>query len=374
MTAAAAASAAFGRRLLYSGCWEDADVARAALRIRPGASVLAIGAAGDNVLALLQDDPGTVLAIDVNPAQTALIELKMAAIGHLEGPAEVRGFLGAAADHDRRARYRALRTRLGPEARGHWDSSPETIERGVIHGGRFERYLGGFRRAVLPLVPGRRAVRGMLRAASLDEQQQIYDERWDSRRWRLLFRLSFSRRLLAAFGRDPAFFAQCELEDIGEHYLGRARHALCELPISTNPYLTYMLSGTYGTGPRAPDYLRPDVQAVIRPRLDRIAVRTASLADVLRDLPSGSVDAFYLSDVFELSTPAEHAAALVEVARVGRPDARICYWNNLVPRRRPEALADRIESHPVEAAALHATDRAFLYSALVIESVRGRAA
>ena len=365
---------AFGRRLLYSGCWEDADVARAALLIRPGASVLAIGAAGDNVLALLQDDPGRVLAIDVNPAQTALIELKIAALREIDDADGVRGFLGAARDGDRSARYRALRPALSPETRRHWDANAAQIERGVIHAGRFERHLAGFRRAILPLVPGGRAVHQMLGAASVDEQRRIYDEHWDSRRWRLLFRLSFSRRLLAMFGRDPAFFAQCELQDIGAHYLARARHGLCELPIRTNPYLTYMLSGTYGAGPRGPDYLRPDVQAMIRPRLDRVDVRTASLADTLRSLPSASVDAFYLSDVFELSTPAEHAAALAEIARVGRTGARICYWNNLVARRRPEALADRIASHPLDAATLHARDRAFLYSALVIESVRPRAA
>lgn len=362
---------ALSRGLLYSGCWEDTDVARTALRIQPGDTVVAIGAAGDNVLALLQDDPGALLAIDVNPAQTALLELKMAAIRQLGDPGRVRAFLGATPDRERLATYRLLRPLLGVEARRHWDADTGPIERGVIHAGRFERYLRSFRRAVLPLVPGRRAVHQMLGATSLEEQQRIYRERWDTRRWRLLFRISFSRRVLARFGRDPAFFAQCEVEDVGSHYLARARHALCELPIQSNPYLTYMLSGTYGTGARAPDYLRPDVLAILRERLDRIDVRTARLADVLRELQTASVDAFYLSDVFELSARADYAAVLGEIARVGRPGARICYWNNLVPRRRPEALADRITSHPAESAELHARDRAFLYSAFVIESVGG---
>lgn len=359
-----------GRGLLYSQCWEDVDVARAALRIRPGATVLAIGSAGDNVLALLQDDPGRILAIDVNPAQTALLELKMAAIRRSDDMAWVRGFLGAAPAGDRRARYGVLRADLSTASREFWDARLTTLESGILGAGRFERYVAAFRRVVTTLVLGRGAIREMLEATSLDEQQRVYRDRWDSRRWRALFRLFFSRSLLARFGRDPAFFEQCELEDIGAHYLSRMRHALTELPIWTNPYMAAMLSGTVGTGELAPEYLRPGSYPLIRSRLDRISVETVSLADALRALPPASVDGFYLSDVFELSTAAEHERTLVEIARVGRPGARICYWNNLVPRRRPTALADMIRSHPDEAAPLFARDRAFIYSALVVESVR----
>lgn len=359
-----------GRSLLYSQCWEDVDVARTALRIRPGATVLAIAAAGDNTLALLQDDPGCVLAVDVNASQTALVDLKIAAIRRLVDADQVRRFLGEAPCPDRIELYGRLRATLTPEARCYWDANAAMIEGGVIHAGRFERYLSGFRRAVLPIVPGRRAVRDMLRATSLADQRRVYEQGWDSRRWRMLFRLFFSRSLLERFGRDRAFFAQCEIEDIGDHYLSRARHALTNVPISSNPYLTYMLSGRFGTGRRAPDYLRPSVQSLVRERADRIVVQTASLDAVLRTLPSDSVDAFYLSDIFELSAPAAYAATLSEVARVGRSGARICYWNNLVPRHRPDALAGQILSHPDEARSLHAQDRAFLYSGLVVESVR----
>jgi S-adenosylmethionine-diacylglycerol 3-amino-3-carboxypropyl transferase len=355
--------------LLYSQCWEDVDVARAALRIQPGATVLAIAAAGDNVLALLQDDPGRLLAVDINPSQTALVALKIAAIRGLDDADRACRFLGGAECPDRLDLYGRIRPAMGPDARAYWDANPAMIERGVIHAGRFERYLAVFRRVILPIVPGRQSVRGMLGAASLAEQRRIYAGSWDSRRWRLLFRVFFSRRLLERFGRDRAFFDQCGMEDIGDHYLSRARHALTNVPISDNPYLAYMLSGRVETGRRAPDYLKPSVQSIVRERADRVVLRTASLDAVLRTLPSGSVDAFYLSDVFELSAPAEYAATLSEVARVGRPGARICYWSNLVPRHRPDALAGRIRSHPGEAALLYARDRAFLYSALAVESV-----
>jgi len=365
-------AAALGSDLLYSQCWEDAAVAREALRIRPGAVVLAIAAAGDNVLALLADDPARILAVDVNPAQTALLELKIAAIRCLTGPDDVAAFVGAAPSDDRIGTYeRRVRDALPDDARHFWDGRLELIAGGVIDSGRFERYLALFRRCLLPLVPGRSTVRAMLDAPTLADQRRIYRERWDSRRWRLLFRVFFSRGLLRRRGRDPAFFEHCGIEDVGAHYLARAEHALVDIPIRSNPYLTYILSGAFGPGDRAPDYLRPETQAALRPRLDRVEVRTASLDEALRSLPDRSVDAFCLSDVFELASPAEHATTLREVVRVGRPGARICYWNNLVDRRRPESLAGSLASDLPESGRLHAIDRAFLYSRLVIEWVGG---
>ena len=363
-----------GSALLYSQCWEDVDVARTALNIRPGDTVVAIAAAGDNVLALLQDDPRQVLAVDVNAAQSALLELKRAAVGNFADATALDAFLGAAPSSTRTAGYENIRPRLTPPALRYWDANLPMIEAGVIHTGRFERYVAHFRRAVLPFVPGRRAVRDMLVATDLEAQRRTYRERWNSRRWRMLFRVFFSQALLRRFGRDPAFFAHCEIDDVGAHYLARAEHALTNVPIRTNPYLTYMLSGRFGGGRQRPDYLRPEAQPVIRQRIDRIALETASLDAVLRALPSRSVGAFYLSDIFELSSAEDYATSLAEIARVGRVGARICYWNNLVRRGRPEALAGELDSHADEARSLHLRDRAFLYSRLVIESVRGGAA
>jgi S-adenosylmethionine-diacylglycerol 3-amino-3-carboxypropyl transferase len=270
-------------------------------------------------------------------------------------------------------RYGVLRRSLPRATRDHWDSHQTAIEAGVIGAGRFERYLAAFRRAVFPFVPGQRGVRQLLAATSLEEQARVYREQWDTRPWRALFQAYFSRAVLGRLGRDPAFFAQCELEDVGGHYLARARHAFTELPIWENPYLSTMLSGVVGTGALAPEYLRPEAHAALRARMDRVEVETATLDEALHGLPSASVDAFYLSDVFELAAPAEYEATLAEIARVGRPGARLCYWNNLVPRHRPDALAGRISSHAKEAERLFAQDRAFLYSRFVVESVRGAA-
>jgi S-adenosylmethionine-diacylglycerol 3-amino-3-carboxypropyl transferase len=355
--------------LLYSQCWEDMVCARSALRIRSGDDVLAIGAAGDNVLGLLLDEPRSVLSIDINPAQTALVELKRVAVRSLPS-SEVGAFLGAGRDCRRLGDYERVRAGMSRTASAYWDHRLESIQEGVIHVGRFERYLAVFRERVMRFVPGSRAVAAMLAAQSLPEQRRVYVNKWDSPLWRALVRICFGRKPLSAWGRHPRMFAHAGRVRVGEYYLGQARHALTEISIATNPYVTYMLTGSYDLEARMPAYLVPAVATRIAPLADRVEVATASLTEALRQLPSDSIDAFYLSDVFELFDPDAYEEALEEVTRVGRRGARICYWNNLVPRARPASMADKLASHSELATCLHQQDRAFLYSRFVVESVR----
>ena len=61
----------------YAQCWEDGDIMLEALDVRPGQVCLSIASGGDNTLAMLSRGPARVIAIDVNPAQIAILELKM---------------------------------------------------------------------------------------------------------------------------------------------------------------------------------------------------------------------------------------------------------------------------------------------------------
>lgn len=359
---------ALGSRLLYSQCWEDLACARAALRIQPGDHVLAVAAAGDNVLGLLAEDPRRIVAVDLNPAQIAVTDLKCAAVRHLSAD-ELHAFLGLTPASDRWAVYRRLQPNLSEASRDFWESRRRMIESGILGAGRFERYVRLFRRVVLPVVPGRHAVQAMLEARDVTTQRQVYARQWDTARWRLLFRIFFSRPLLAAFGRHRSFFDHAPTGGIGAHFLDRVRIGLTSTPLDDNPYLTYLLTGNYRRPHAMPDYLRPECQPTIAARVGRITMLTASLTDALRELPDRSINAFYLSDVFELFGTDAYEETLSEIARVGKPGARLCYWNNLVPRQRPERLASVIATHEAEAAKLHRRDRAFLYSRLIVESV-----
>jgi S-adenosylmethionine-diacylglycerol 3-amino-3-carboxypropyl transferase len=81
------------------------------------------------------------------------------------------------------------------------------------------------------------------------------------------------------------------------------------------------------------------------------------------------IDKVNLSDIFEYMSEANTSALLTRLADASRPGGRLAYWNMLAPRRRPEALAHRLRSRDDLATRLFAQDKAFFYSAFVVEEV-----
>src|SRR5262249_6201564 len=67
-------------QLIYNQCWEDYALDQSALRIGPGDRIVTITSAGCNALNYLLFDPTRIDAVDLNPHQSALLELKVAAI------------------------------------------------------------------------------------------------------------------------------------------------------------------------------------------------------------------------------------------------------------------------------------------------------
>jgi len=77
-------NAIYSRNLVYNACWEDPAIDRQVLAIGPDDTLLAITSAGCNVLDYALLGPRQIHAVDANPRQTALLELKIAGIVALE--------------------------------------------------------------------------------------------------------------------------------------------------------------------------------------------------------------------------------------------------------------------------------------------------
>jgi S-adenosylmethionine-diacylglycerol 3-amino-3-carboxypropyl transferase len=351
----------------YGSVWEDADVLCEALEpTARGGRVLSIASAGDNALALLTLDPKEVVAADVSAAQIASLEIRIAAFRALDDAA-LLAFLGVTRSDDRLATYRALRPCLSDRAAGFWDAHPEAVAAGVIHAGKFERYLRAFRRFVLPLVHSPRTLEALCEPRSLEGQRRFYEERWDTWRWRGLFRLFFSRWAMGRLGRDPAFFDHVE-GPVGDRILARSRYALTELPVSSNPFLVYIMTGDFRAG-AMPRYLRPEHIATIRGRLERIRPIEATVERA----SEGRFDAFNLSDIFEYMSPSEHERCFAALLDRAHPGARLAYWNMLAPRSCPAAEMTRARPLADLAASLHARDRAWFYQRFHLDEVMRRA-
>jgi S-adenosylmethionine-diacylglycerol 3-amino-3-carboxypropyl transferase len=353
-------------QIRYAQCWEDADILLQALDVQPGHSCLSIASAGDNTLALLSRGPERVVAVDHNPSQIACLELRVAAYKELQH-GELLQLLGSRPCPNRQELYARCRPLLSQESRRFWDANSLAIERGIGSAGKFERYFRLFRERVLPLVHTRTRVHRLLigQRGSTEARQRFYEQRWNTWRWRLMFALFFSRWTMSRLGRDASSFHYVE-GSVAQRILQRTEYALTKLDPAQNPYLHWILLGRHRDV--LPYALRAETFEAIRNNIDRLEWHCTSLGEYLQR-EANSIDCFNLSDVFEYSSQAEYEQLLQGCIRAGRQGGRLAYWNMLVKRQRPEHMSRHLKPMSDLARSLHAQDKAWFYSAFVVEEI-----
>ncbi|KAF2457963.1 hypothetical protein BDY21DRAFT_285297 [Lineolata rhizophorae] len=165
----------FNDEYIYAFTWEDSRVDSRLLKIQPHDVILSITSAGDNILSFALEQPRRIHAVDLNPSQNHLLELKMAAFQAL-GYSDVWKLFG----EGKHERFRNLLVnKLSPHL------SSLAFQYWLHHGSKaFERdglYLTGGSRHALKLVAWLFRVLGMsaeierlYTAATLNEQREIW--------------------------------------------------------------------------------------------------------------------------------------------------------------------------------------------------------
>jgi S-adenosylmethionine-diacylglycerol 3-amino-3-carboxypropyl transferase len=311
----------------YSNVWEDAETLLAALQpVACARTLLSITSGGDNALAMLTLDPREVIAVDRNPVQSALLELRAAAFAEVDSHEHLLRFLGVSEAGDRLPTYRALRHRLTPTARAFWDGHPALVRDGVIHAGRFEHYLRFFARHVLPRLQSAAAIHQLFQLGDVSERERYYDTVWSTWRWRLAFRVLFGPLPVRLFARNITPPHQ-EARGLADRLLERTRTVLTSGSPASNPYLHYALFGNFSAD-CLPLYLRAERFPIIRERVDRLRIVTGRLDETQ---PTTPVAGFNLSDLLDHLSPAERPRMFQHVARIAAPGARLVLWNLLAP-------------------------------------------
>lgn len=346
----------------YAQVWEDADILVEALQGPPGRSFLSVCSAGDNALALLLLDPARVVVRDLSDAQLHCLRIRIAAVRELDWEDFVT-LLEPRPGDDRHALMQRLLPLLDKPARDFWAARLDAVQQlGLAGLGKFEHYFALFRRHVLPLIHSPKLVEDVFAQREPAERHRFFAKCWDSWRWRLATNLFFSRFVMGRLGRDPAFFAHAE-GSLPAQVRSKVRHAAVELDPRANPYMQWILLGRHEHA--LPLAWRPEHYATIRARLDRLAIERARVDD-----PSPHrFDGFNLSDVFEYMAPDEFAACYGRLLDLAAPNARLVYWNMMVPRRVPERHTAAVRCDAAAEARLKAADKAFFYGDLVIEDV-----
>lgn len=346
----------------YASCWEDADVLIKALNIKEGGFYLSIASAGDNSLALLSRNPALVLAIDINPVQLACVEIRKIAFNKLSYE-QLLDFLGVSDTNDRENLYQQLRGNLSNEAKLFWDQHLNLINKGIIYVGKFENYFSLFRNRILPLIHNRKKIDRLLSIHNINERTLFYNNSWNTFRWKLLFKIFFSRTMMGKLGRDPEFFKYVET-DVASRIFKRAEYALTVLPTDSNPYLEYILKGNFKNS--LPFYLRRENFNAIRNNLDKLVLFKGNLKEAFQRNPQTKFDGFNLSDIFEYMNYNQYEEEVRHILDYANPGARLVYWNMLADRKQINGTEKKLRFLDQEASELFKQDKAFFYKSLIV--------
>lgn len=356
-------------RVRYGQCWEDADVMLAALDIKAHHTCLSIASAGDNTLAMLSKAPRKVIAIDLSSAQLACLELRVAAYKELtyDEMLVLLGVRDMPSNEARLALFERCQKHLSQEAAMFWAANQTAIAEGIAKSGKFERYFKLFRETILPLVHDKDTIHELLAPEQSHwKRQQFFDDKWNTLAWRMIFRVFFSRAVMGLLGRDPTFFNYVRTS-VSTFLLKSTRYALTSLSPAENPYLQWILLGTYESA--LPYSLRPENFEAIKANLDKLEWRKQSIEDFLDQCKPGQIDCFNLSDIFEYMSTAAYHSLLEKLASRGANGGRLVYWNMLADRRRPLEMASTLKPLSDLADRLLLQNKAFFYSRLVVEEI-----
>lgn len=275
-----------GRNIVYNQCWEDPRLDRVALQLTPQDRVVVITSAGCNALDYALAGAGHVHAVDMNPRQNALLELKLAAAKTLDYEKFWELFGKGRLPEWKTLYQQKIRHALPPDARAFWDRRGD-----MFHGTRRKSfYFRGTAGTFAWLINGyidriarrRDSVNALLAADSVAQQKDIFDQyKLSEMLWRPIIRWAMKRDMtLALLGVPRAQRKQideCYPGGILQFVIDRVETVFTKLPLKDNYFWRVYLTGEYSPE-CCPEYLKPENFEALRTSVaERVTTHTNSV-------------------------------------------------------------------------------------------------
>lgn len=294
-----------GRNIVYNQCWEDPRLDRVALQLTPQDRVVVITSAGCNALDYALAGAGHVHAVDMNPRQNALLQLKLTAAKHLDHGQFFQMFGRGKVPDWKNLYAQLLRPNLDPEIRAFWDRKGDMFAgRGRRKSFYFRGTSGTFAWMVNYYIDKvarlRDSVNALLAADSVEQQQDIFQQyKMSERLWRPMIRWVMRRDMTLAMLGVP----RSQRRHIDDSYPGgilqfvidRVEAVFTRLPLKDNYFWRVYLSGEYAPD-CCPEYLRPENFHELRTSVqERVTTHTSSVLAFVEQHP-GEITRFVLLD------------------------------------------------------------------------------
>jgi S-adenosylmethionine-diacylglycerol 3-amino-3-carboxypropyl transferase len=375
-----------GNNLVYNTCWEDPRLDRVALQIQPSDNILVITSAGCNALDYALCEPNHVYAVDMNPRQNALLDLKIAAIKSLDYEDFFRLFGYGFHPDARRIYQRRVRAEMPAWSQAYWDrwikffnnKNRTFYYRGAS--GAFARLLKIYIDRMIRVRPH---IDAILESKTLAEQREIYEKHLKEKFWSRSMRFAMNRdTTLSMVGVPKAQRRQVESQYSGGivRFVQDAVEAVfCKLPLSDNYFWRVYMKGEYSRT-CCPEYLKAENFERLKGGLvQRVSTHTNSVQGFLEE-HGGQISKYvlldhmdWLSDKFFPLLELEWKAILRRAA----PKTRLIWRSgglktdfldrvNIAADGKERPLPEMLTLHRDLAAELHEKDRVHTYGSFYI--------
>ncbi len=374
-----------GNNLVYNTCWEDPRLDHEALQLTPEDRVLVITSAGCNALDYAITGPAHVYAVDMNPRQNALLDLKIAGIRKLDYEDFFKLF--GQGYHPKAAQlYQAtLRRELNPWSQTYWDrwiKFFDSPKRSFYYRGTSGAFARMIRFYIDRFAKVRPEINALMNAPSLVEQAKIYESIRD-KFWRRSLRFALNRdTTLSMLGVPKAQRQQIENQYPGGilKFIQDSMEAVfAKLPFVDNYFWRVYITGSY-TPTCCPEYLKPANFAKLKANdVANVSVHTDSVQGFL-EKGSEPISRFILLD--HMDWLSDHFFPLLESewqAILGRaaPQTRVLWRSGglrtdfidrvqVMHHGKQTKLPDLLTYHPQLSARLHELDRVHTYGSFYI--------
>ncbi|KAK0657132.1 hypothetical protein B0T16DRAFT_314503 [Cercophora newfieldiana] len=332
----------FNDEYIYAFTWEDSRVDGHLLRLGPEDVVLAITSAGDNILAYAMQSPAKIHAVDLNPTQNHLLELKLACFTALPYEDIWRIFGEGKHPQFRSLLVSRLSPHLSSRAFQYWLNNADIFRsRGLYDTGGSRHAIRVFR-WISHLFGCRRDVKRLLTAKTLNEQAEI----WQSKirpalASRIVSSLVISSEtfLWSALGVPKNQLAMIEQDHANSEAVNGSTptakntraHAVWHYMVDTldpvlrethiatdNPYYHVCLEGSFSTRCH-PEYLSKSGHALLsRPgAFDGLRIHTDEIEEIVSRMEPASLTVAVVMDSMDWFDPS-CAAATQQITKLNQ--------------------------------------------------------
>jgi S-adenosylmethionine-diacylglycerol 3-amino-3-carboxypropyl transferase len=365
--------------LVYNTCWEDPRCDRALLQLNEQSRVVVITSAGCNALDYLLDQPASVDAVDVNPRQNALLNLKKACF---KGNSHADLFeLFGMGQHTRMRDFfhGSLHQELTPYEQKYWQKHLHALD-GTGRGNSFY-YFGSSGKVAFWLCrylktdpETARSVRAMFEAKDICEQRLHY-YRVEPRLLNRFTAWALNSHLVQSMLGVPASQQKMARQAFEDGMSGYFRHSLrkvfVELPLADNYFWKIYFFGQYDSA-CCPNYLKKEHFDTLGSQMDKLHTHTTTLSGFLKQNPRQYTH-FILLDHQDWLAANDRTALDEEwqlIFQNAAPGAKVLFRSAAFDRHfLPTFVKERLQFDDVSVRQQHHLDRVGTYASVHLGEV-----